>query len=339
MKTPTQNPVANPPKVSIIIPVYNAEVFLHECLDSILHQSLREIEIICVDDGSTDASLKLLREYQNRDERLIIIEQSNKKQGAARNQGLKVATGEYIQFVDSDDYIDLNTCEKLYTKCKSLNLDMLSFRGTNFDNNTKEILNTPYYEFKYLPNDWDKEIFTYQDCLPFLPKMAVSAALTIYKREFLLHKNIRFPEKLYFEDNVFFIKAITQAKRVSIDKTLYYFRRIQPNSTTQNWNRHFNDYLVIIDILLRYLKTADVDDNIYRLYRTTYIRAVKSRYENFSTIEQKKFRKPFYRLIKLYSENKWDAKDIFKAYLLFPKYLWELTKLKKDLSNKKRGNN
>ena len=99
-----QNKIGYTPKVSVIIPVYNVEEYLRECLDSIVKQTLREIEIICVDDGSTDNSLEILKEYAKKDNRITVITQKNLHAGVARNAGLAVAKGEYLSFLDSDDF-------------------------------------------------------------------------------------------------------------------------------------------------------------------------------------------------------------------------------------------
>lgn len=321
--------VSRAPKVSVIIPVYNVENYLHECLDSLISQSLKHIEIICVDDGSTDHSLDILREYEQKDPRVKILTQKNQKQGAARNNALKLVTGEYVQFLDSDDYLAPNTCESLYKKCKELNLDMLSFGGTNFDNDTREILGNPYYEFRYLPDDWSKEIFCYKDCTAFLPRMAVSAALTIYRRQFLKEHRITFPEKIYYEDNTFFVKAVTQAKRVSIDKTLYYYRRIHPMSTTHDWSKHFGDYLKNIEIILRHLKDIEMEERIWLLYKNTYTSTAKSKFKSFSAQDQKKYAKALNRIIawdRQESRGIWGA---IKAYLFFPYYCWKLAQNRK----------
>ena len=101
-------------KISIIVPVYNTEPYLEQCLDSIINQTLEDIEIICVNDGSTDNSLSVLEEYASKDNRIKIINQENEGPGFARNNGLKSVNGEYVLFVDSDDWIELNTCEALY---------------------------------------------------------------------------------------------------------------------------------------------------------------------------------------------------------------------------------
>lgn len=110
--------------VSIIVPVYNTEEYLQKCLDSLTNQTLKNIEIICVNDGSTDNSLKILQDNAIKDDRIKIINQGNKKQGAARNAGMQVATGEYIGFVDSDDYVDLNYFERLYRIARNYDSDI-----------------------------------------------------------------------------------------------------------------------------------------------------------------------------------------------------------------------
>ena len=118
----------NDPKISVIIPVYNVEKYLSECLDSIINQTLREIEVICVNDGSTDSSLSILKEYSSKDNRVKIIDKKNEGQGYARKVGLDIAKGEYILFCDSDDkYSSNNVFENLYKAIKKNNSDLMCF--------------------------------------------------------------------------------------------------------------------------------------------------------------------------------------------------------------------
>ena len=151
-----QNNIDYTPKVSVIIPVYNTEKYLRECLDSVINQTLKEIEIICVDDGSTDSSLNILKEYANKDNRFTIITQQNLHAGVARNAGLTVVKGEYVSFLDSDDYIKFEYLEKLYNKivlekadiciCKKFILDS----RTNIvkeDDNSLKINMLPFKSF------------------------------------------------------------------------------------------------------------------------------------------------------------------------------------------------
>ena len=111
-------------KVSIIVPVYNVEKYLRQCLDSLINQTLQEIEIICVDDGSTDNSSNILSDYAQKDSRIIVHRQENQGLANARNAGLKLANGEYIGFLDSDDFVDIDFFEKLYQAASSDNADI-----------------------------------------------------------------------------------------------------------------------------------------------------------------------------------------------------------------------
>ena len=110
--------------VTIIIPIYNCERYLSKCLDSAINQTLKNIEIICVDDGSTDSTPKILHEYSDKDSRIIVITQKNSKQGCARNRGLEIAKGEYVTFLDSDDWLDANYCELLYNAVKKIDVNI-----------------------------------------------------------------------------------------------------------------------------------------------------------------------------------------------------------------------
>ena len=111
-------------KVSVVIPVYNVENYLRESLDCVVNQTLRDIEIICVDDGSKDSSLEILQEYAQKDSRVKILTQQNQFAGVARNNGLKIATGEYIIFLDSDDIFDLQMLEKMYYRAVETSADV-----------------------------------------------------------------------------------------------------------------------------------------------------------------------------------------------------------------------
>ena len=137
------------PKISVIIPVYNVEKFLRECLDSVVNQTMRDIEIICVNDGSTDGSLDILKEYAKKDDRIIVINQTNGFVESARNNGLKIAKGEYIQFVDSDDYLELNACETAYNYALQYKADVVVFGYKNFPEQVGNVKNKRGKGLKY----------------------------------------------------------------------------------------------------------------------------------------------------------------------------------------------
>ena len=133
-----QNKIAYQPKISVVVPVYNAEKYIKESLDSIVNQTLKEIEIICVNDGSTDSSLQILKQYATKDNRITILSQPNSRLGATRNAGITVAKGQYITFLDADDFFELNMLEKSYEKARLTNSDIVVWRAKEYNNVTKQ---------------------------------------------------------------------------------------------------------------------------------------------------------------------------------------------------------
>ena len=126
-------------KVSVIVPVYNDELYLSNCLESLINQSLKDIEIICINDGSSDNSLSILEDYSDKDDRISYYSQANKGPGAARNKGIEKAKGDYIAFVDADDWLDLNALEKLYNQSIKNDSDMVLFNAIeHFPNKNNE---------------------------------------------------------------------------------------------------------------------------------------------------------------------------------------------------------
>lgn len=120
--------------ISVIIPIYNAELYLQKCLDSVVNQTLKDIEVICVDDGSTDNSVDIIKKYMMSDSRIKLFQQSNKGAGAARNYGLKYAIGKYVHFLDSDDWLDLSAYEKTHNVIEETKSDICIFLYTRYDN-------------------------------------------------------------------------------------------------------------------------------------------------------------------------------------------------------------
>ncbi len=278
------------PKVSVIIPVYNVEKYLRKCLDSVVGQTLKDIEIICVDDGSTDGSGAILDEYAAKDEQIKVIHQENQGQACSRNNALKIAQGEYILFLDSDDYIREDACEVLFKQALTYNLDMLSFGGTNFDNNSGELQKNTYYQFNYLPKNFDTKCFDYERCTQFIGKMAVSACLTFYRRQFLEQNHITFPPHLFFEDNVFFTHALLTAKRCGILQETLYFRRVHSESVTQNWNKHFADYLQICQKVIDLVRSMPVSGEIKVKYYQSYTQSPANIYARFGSFDKERYK-------------------------------------------------
>ena len=288
-----------PIKISVIISIYNTEKYIRECLDSVINQTLKNIEIICVNDGSTDNSLNILKEYESKDKRIIIIDQKNQGLSCSRNNAMKIAKGEYIQFLDSDDYLKSDTIEKLYNFANKNDLELCSFSGYNFIDGENELLENKYWDFDFLPTDFNCDHFNYKDCFDFINKLPVSSCLTIYKNDFIKKHQFEFPKGLCFEDNVFYSKALLSTQRCGILKEKLYCRRIHGNSITQNWDKHFYDYIKIVDILLSWIKQNKIE--LYNTYKNHYLTGILNRFKNFNTGIKKLYIKKLKDLIERYT--------------------------------------
>lgn len=294
-------------KVSIIIPVFNVSEYLEECLNSIVNQSLEDIEIICVDDCSTDNSLDILNQYANKDSRIKIIKNSkNKGQGFSRNIGIKYATGEYIGFVDSDDYVDSKLFELTFNKAKELDLDLLLFKSFSFDNETGELtdINKDYLSLKCL-DGVDKLIFTHEDTKEVTCNISVSPWEKIYKRDFLVENLILFPENIIFEDEVFFYRVYLNANRVSLmDDYLYYYRINRENSTMVRKDNKFMDVVDAFKLIrLEFIQTNNYDNEYKKFLFNKFMYSIFTRFNETDD----KFKKEFFFKIKK------DFHDCFKT--------------------------
>lgn len=242
-------------EISVIVPVYNVERYLRKSLDSVCSQSFTDIEIICVNDGSTDNSLDILNEYAKKDERLKIINQENQGLGASRNRGLKESTGKYICFIDPDDYIDLKTLEKLHYNACENDSDMVIFKFQSFGSHKKE---TGFLLDKIFGNvDYNHFKFTYHDVRPHVLNAAYSACTKLYKKEFLdTYPDFYFPQNLYYEDILFHVKVMLRASAISfVPEELYYYR-LNPRSISNLSGDPF-DIFKIIDLVEDFLKSED----------------------------------------------------------------------------------
>ena len=221
------------PKVSVIIPVYNVEKYLRECLDSIVNQTLREIEIICVDDGSTDGSPEILREYGERDCRITIISQENRGISSARNHGADIASGEYFYFMDGDDILERDALSRLYQLSEEKSLDVLYFDGESFfeTEELKEIKKN-YITYYARKGDYSR-VMTGPQMLHEMIAMdeyRSSLCLQFISSVHYRQENLRFEEGIIGEDNIFTFQCIMPAHRVYHMKEAFFHRRVRGNS-------------------------------------------------------------------------------------------------------------
>ncbi len=259
-------------KISIIIPVYNTEKYLKKCLGSLINQTLDDIEIICVDDGSTDNSCEILKGFAIKDKRVKVITQKNKGQSVARNAGIKIAQGEYIGFLDSDDWADETMFEKLYENAKKYDSDISMCSINVYDEKTGKIsANDPYLTLELFPKSLFKRAFSYKDCLDFIFRICVVPWNKIYRRKFLQDKNLRFIENLNFEDNVFNLKTFVEASKISlIREPLVYYRRASETSYTFGSDDSKKlDFFRVMDLQEEFLKEKDLYEELKEYFLKT----------------------------------------------------------------------
>ena len=207
----------NAPKISVIIPIYNAENYLGKCLDSLLAQTLTDIEILCVNDGSTDNSLKIIKKYAGNDKRIKLINQKNQGQSAARNSAMKSAKGKYLAFVDADDYVNDCFFESLYNAAISNDADIALGNIIRVEEDKKDDYVLFYNKIKTAHKT--DGIFK----LLNIPKTCY-VWNRIYKRDFILENNLFFKEGVTYEDIIWSTVVAAKAKNaVSVPQANYYY--------------------------------------------------------------------------------------------------------------------
>lgn len=240
------------PKVSIIIPVYNVKKYLRQCLDSVVNQTLQDIEIICVDDGSTDGSEHIIDEYAAKDNRVLVIHKANAGYGHTMNRGLDVASGEYIGIVESDDFTDSIMFEMLYNKAKDLDVNIV--KSDYFDYYS---FGESYHKVYQKIND-EKEMLNINDDFSIVNTSA-SIWSAIYRREFLIDKNIRFSETpgASYQDTAFCVKCLLAADKIAyLRKAFLRYRRDNINSSVHSKNKIYcicDEYEEINNYIKKYM--------------------------------------------------------------------------------------
>ena len=255
------------PKVSIVIPVYNTEKYLKQCIDSLTSQTLREIEIIIVDDGSKEECALLCDELAKNDERIKVIHKKNEGQGLARNCGIKASVGEYIGFVDSDDYVDTKMYEALYSVANENDADLvlsgISFVGGNTFSSLGEYVEKNYFDKDTIfENENIKQlILGVVGALPSEPddsRYGVSVCKNLFKRDLLCRENIEFvsERKIISEDTIFTVDFLAHTKKaVGIPGAFYRYRRNDESFSKSYRSDRFEKILVFLAELEEHIKT------------------------------------------------------------------------------------
>lgn len=266
------------PEVSIIIPIYNVEKYLKRCLDSVVNQTLKNIEIVCIDDESSDNSLNILNEYSKKDERIKVLKIKKSGPSAARNAGMKIATGKYFGFVDSDDWIDEKTYEVALGQYNNdKDIDVVCWGINLVSENKDAVVSEGIKDYFSLKVDGKNELTE-----PLLLATPVIACDKLFKSEIINKYKITFPYGLLYEDNAFFWKYMAHAKYGYFLKDYFYnyWRRqnsIMGVSSQKKSNKLFDRLYVFEDIYTYYKKIGKLKDNenlmsevFYSLYYQEY---------------------------------------------------------------------
>lgn len=290
-------------KVSVIMPVYNCEDYLKDSVDSILNQTLSDLELICVDDGSTDNSLEILKEYESQDSRVKLFALNHLGAGDARNFALNHICGEYLYFIDADDILDLNAFEDFYAISKSKNLDFLMFKAKKYDVIQKTLFESDYYSMAPLSNFNDK-VFNFKDLDNLIFSINVTAWCKFYNTRFVLDSGAKFRSASKFNDNQFFWDIIFQAERIYFLDEFYYTQNVHPKSLIQSAGKNHCD-------------KVDVLNGIWELFK---------KHGQFDNFKQQLYEIKLNRYVMRYDEIKDEFKELF------------FKKIKQDLKNLKESN-
>lgn len=322
-------------KVSVVIPVYNTEKFLNQCLDSVCNQTLKEIEIICVDDGSTDRSAEILKEYAEKDDRVQILTQKNSGSAIARNNGLAKSSGKYVIFWDSDDYFEKDALEKLYDRCEQEDADICVCGANKVDYETGDVwlCTTAYLNVKRVPAN----TFSPMENQKFLFCFTCETVWNkLFRRLFLKEHDLKFPPFSYNEDTYLTHLAFLYAKRITIlPMPLVNYRANNPSSlATTSKPRAAYESMVHIQEALE--KTGKMTPELWKSFRNrviTNLLMVMRRHPTFKEYEEsfqcvKQEAVPTFQLDLLldpeyaYTKNVWERYTFFKKYDAGDFLLW-----------------
>lgn len=260
------------PKVSLIVPIYNVEKYLEQCLYSILNQTYKNIEIICINDGSTDKSLNIAEKFCLNDDRIVLVSQNNQGLSATRNKGIEIATGEFIMFVDSDDWIDFNTCELAVRNIEEYNADVVLWpyiREYENKSSNKVVFEEPVLFF----SGFDTKMSFYRRMVgpineelrnPENIDSLVTACMKLYRRDIIVNNEIKFLDtnEIGTEDalfNVYYFNYVNNS--LYLNEFLYHYRRdnIQSLTTTYKPNL-FVQWNKLFDLIENHVTRNELDE-------------------------------------------------------------------------------
>lgn len=290
------------PKISIIVPVYNSERYISKCLDSLRFQTYDNLEIICVNDGSTDKSLSILEDYCKKDSRIVVLTQENSGVSVARNSGIEASTGDYLSFIDSDDWVYLTLYQTFVDAVNKAGkyIDIWMFNVAAYIEGQNDVIPRVFFE----SSDWDNHvnddiIHVFNDCKrPFSRNL--SSANKIYRKDFLNEIDLKFPEKLKFEDQYFALKAFFNAKSIVFtDDVFYKYRNYHTTSTSLESCDKIFDIFTIMDLIEEEIQKLNVyDEYKYALFQYKYTIFSQQYFSCPEALKGKYYEEMKHRLIK-----------------------------------------
>ena len=244
------------PEISVVVAVYNVEKYLPKCIESLLAQTYTDFELILVNDGSKDSSPSICREYAAKDSRIIVIDQENGGLSAARNTGIEAAKGRYIQFIDSDDYVEPVLLERCIHKLKETEADMVvfDFRQVYLDG-TGEIIRMPFDEDR---------IYSLKDNPELLTDLKNAAWNKMYRTSLFTDTGIRYPLRKYYEDLGTTYRLIARCRRIAfVHEPLYNYLQDRPGNITHSFNRSVYDIMDMRNMTMNDYKELGIYDAYY----------------------------------------------------------------------------
>ena len=239
-------------KVSVILTAFNEEKYIRKAITSVINQTMTDFELIIVNDGSTDSTLEIINEFD--DDRITLISQENIGPGASRNKALKIADGEYVMYLDGDDWFSEDALEISYGEAKKKDTDITFFQMINYDEMTHKTYQNDWFNLTTFDESFENRVFAPEETPGSLFDLSVGVCQKIYNTSFLKRIDARFPEGIFFEDMPFFYYVYLKSERISIIKRHLYYRRKHDESITHVVDEKFLDTVAagqrLIDIFI-----------------------------------------------------------------------------------------
>jgi len=291
------------PKISVIIPVYNSEKYIEQCLFSVLNQTLNEIEVICVNNGSDDNSLNILKKFSDKDKRMDIINQEKQKMSIACNNGIKHANGEYTIFLNSNDWLDVKTLEIFYLNAVENDSDIVFFKTQCFNDEEKRITNWDYYKTPEIENMYKKKIINNKIIEKNLFKISTNVYDKFYKTSLLKNIKAKFYKNDNLTNNCFNYKVFLNTSKVSLVEKELYFHRIDKNLDL-DYNKD--------SIGLNYTKTIEKANQMISIFKNN--NAYHKHLKELLNYKIEKIRKSYYKISKKHKDEYFNLikKDFIK---------------------------